>query len=247
MSNVDCLMCACGSFFTSSANMKRHKKLCKKANDPVCSMSNLQLTSAVSRIEAKMDILLQGEHVSKQKFDITKAHLVQPEKTTQPLKIPSSKPSITFEELCMKDFSTARNAMILQQYSMMGKDGIVPLFNNILSKYKNIPFKYINKPTKKAQQHEGTICKFEDNIVVYKEKAWKPMTRDDTNVFFYNLYIALENNFPFLDADNEDDTTKIENYERLDKFYQDITEYNIYSNVIVEIKDELIDIIKTMG
>jgi hypothetical protein len=240
MSNVDFFMCACGSGFSSSANMKRHKKLCAKANDPVYSMSNIQLTSAVSRIEAKMDMLLQEQPITNQKFDITSTtpQIIQP---TQPIKIISSKPSITFEELCMKDFSTARNAMKLEQFALEGKNGIVSLFQSILSKYKVIPFKYIHKPTKKAHHNEGMICKFEDNIVVYKDKSWLPMTRDDTNEFFYNLYIALENNYsyPQEDDDKYDET--------LDKFYKDITEYNIYSNVVVEIKDELIDIIKTLG
>lgn len=238
MSNVDCLMCACGSAFSSAANMKRHKKLCKKANETVCTMSNLQLSSAVSRIEAKMDMLLTKDPEAK--FDIS-ATTSEPQQLIQQLKITSSKPSISFEELCMKDFATTRNAMKLEQYALMGIHGIAPLFNNILSKYKTIPFKYINKPTKKTHQNEGTICKFEDNIVVFKEKSWTPMTRDDTNKFFYMLFVALENNYSYPSEDDDDYN------ESLDKLYKDTTEDNIYGNIIVEVKHELIDIIKTLG
>ena len=240
MSNSQTFQCACGSTFTSSANIKRHHKLCKKANEPVSvGMSNLQLTKAISRIETKMDILLNTEQNLKSNIDITTiaTQTVQPQK----LQITSSKPSITFDELCIKDFATSRNAAILEEYALMGMNGIVALFNKILSKYKTIPFKYVNKPTKKTQQNEAIISVFEENISIYKNKTWQPMTRDDTNVFFYNLYVALENNYayPMEDDDNYDET--------LDRFYKDLTVDNIYSNVIVEIKNELRDIIKTYG
>lgn len=247
------LKCGCGAGFTSSANLKRHQKLCKKPivaetdsdnSDAVsvhseASTSSLQLTKVsqlkpqLNRIEAKLDLVLKHKNI-----DITS--IVQP-KASPKFKITSSKPSITFEELCMKDFATAKNAVRLTHYSCMGCDGIVSLFKDILKKYKLPPFKYINIPTKKTQKDaECIIHKFEDNISIYKDKSWTPMTRDDTNDLFYNLYIALENNYPLYQEDDK------EYNEELHRLYNDVDELNIYSMVVVNIKDKLIEAIKSI-
>lgn len=245
MSNPQTFRCGCGSCFSSAANIKRHQKLCKKANEPIdvsVGMSNAQLKSAISRLEDKVDILLNNDEKLINNIDITQlASSSETKPKSQTIKIISSKPSITFEELCMKDYATKRNATKLREYAVMGMHGIPKLFNNILSKYTKIPFKYVNTPTKKTQNNDCTIHMFEDNISIYKDKTWKPMTRDDTEAIFYNLYVALENNYSYPSEDDKDFD------ETLHKFYEDVNEDNIYSNAIVEIKDELIDIIKTYG
>ena len=244
------LKCGCGSAFTTSANLKKHQKLCKKTcesddnSDAQSVHSDTTTTttttnkSQLDRMEAKIDLIMKHT-----KIDITSiaTQAIVQQKEPKKIKVTSSKPKITFEELCIKDFATKKDAIKHTQYALLGCNGIVSLFKDILTKYPNPPFKYVNTPTKKSQKDaECVIHMFEDNIQIYKDKTWKPMTRDDTNDFFYNLYIALENNSPVCLEDNE------EYDEELDKFYSEINDMNVYSMVVVNIKDELIEAIKTI-
>ena len=218
------LKCGCGAGFTSSANLKRHLKLCKKTNESDDSdaqsvhsdtSTSLHNKSQLNRMEAKIDLLLNNNKIDitsittqtpkqNNKIDITSITTQTPKQPAK-LKVKSSKPTISFEELCLKDFDTAKDAVKHQKYSYLGCNGIVALFRDVLQKYKIPPFKYINTPTKKNQKDaECVIHKFEDNICIFKDNSWKPMTRDDTDELFYNLFIVLENNYPTSVLDDEE-------------------------------------------
>lgn len=221
--------CICGSGFTTATYLKKHQKICKKPAcetiEPTESNKNDDNTDAHS--EASTSSTDTSTKVVKSK--------------QQKLKVISSKPTITFEDLCLKDFSMAKDASKLKHYALLGRNGITSLFRDILGRYKTPPIKYINIPTKKADKEaECIIDRFENNINIYKDKTWQPMTRDDTSALFYNILVALENNYPIFREDDEEYDTELE------KLYNDVDEFNVYSMVLVDIKDDLIDIIKTI-
>jgi hypothetical protein len=224
--------CICGSCFTTATYLKKHQKLCKK---PACEIVEPIEPTKSSKID---DNIEANSEASTSSFDTSTKATKQKQ---QKLKVISSKPTITFEDLCQKDFSITKDTSKLKQYALLGRDGITSLFRDILGRYKTLPIKYINIPTKKAEKEaECIIDKFENNIQIYKGKTWQPMTRDDTSALFYNILVALENNYPIFHEDDEEYDTELE------KLYNNVDEFNVYSMVLVDIKDDLIDIIKTI-
>ena len=74
--------------------------------------------------------------------------------------------------------------------------------------------------------------KFEDGLQVFNKRGkWEDMTRDDTCKLFYNLFYAMEGNYAYPSEDDEDYD------EELDELFADVDEENIYSKIIVDIKD----------
>lgn len=134
---------------------------------------------------------------------------------------------------------------IMVGYAYEGKEGYKKLLTRVLTSnpkiFQIVPFKLTGDliPLKGEKPiNVFSVGVFEDHIQVCKSKKWSKMTRDDTCQFFYNLWIAMVDNY------HHDENHEDFDYETHELYNNDIDDINIYSMLIADMKVEILDIIK---
>ena len=130
-------------------------------------------------------------------------------------------------------------------YAYEGKEGYKKLLTRVLTSnpkiFQIVPFKLTGDliPLKGEKPiNVFSVGVFEDHIQVCKSKKWSKMTRDDTCQFFYNLWIAMVDNY------HHDENFEGLDYETHELYSKDIDDINIYSMLIADMKVEILEIIK---